>query len=325
MYSVLCMITLINTSSTRENGESVLFQPVFKAYPTCHSWLITAHISLGHLECHWKSFTRKMDRTCQTIQSLSHCPSAVTQLLSALQAELTNINDIFTSYKPIIIPAINLLDTDPSFDGNSQYNKCVRRSLLPFSGDTLSWLTGTAMTKDINSIRKRVNQIISAQSMQQEAMICIVSILNVTRYAAQVNRQQINIIMDKVDNMVHDVNNLYNITTSLSTNLSYYQLVLHIRSVLANLWDSLSYIRSVSIHIMDYINAATTGTLSPHILPIMDLKQMISHIEETLSTTMHLPVSSEDTLHFYRYLHTHIPISNRQFLLLIDVPIQVHM
>ena len=146
------MIKLVNTSSAGENEESVLFQPVLKAYPICHSWLITAHILLGHLEWHWKSFTRQMDRTCQIIQSLSHQPSALTQLLSALQAELTNINDIYTSYKPIIILAINLLATDPSFYGNSNYNKCARRSLLPFLGDALSWLTGTANTKDINSI-----------------------------------------------------------------------------------------------------------------------------------------------------------------------------
>ena len=68
--------------------------------------------------------------------------------------------------------------------------------------------------------------------------------------------------------MAQDVNNIYNLTTSLATSLSYYQLVLHIRSVLANLHDSLSYIKSVSMHIMDYINAATTGTLSSHILPL---------------------------------------------------------
>ena len=37
---------------------------------------------------------------------------------------------------------------------------------------------------------------------------------------------------------------------------------------------------------------------------------------------MHIPISSEDTLHFYRYLHTHILIADKQFLLLIDVPIQ---
>ena len=73
---------------------------------------------------------------------------------------------------------------------------------------------------------------------------------------------------------------------------------------------------------MDYIDAAMTGTLSPHSLPIMDLKQMLSHIEETLPSTFHLPVSSEDTLHFYQHLCMHVLITNKQFLLLIDVPIQ---
>ena len=73
---------------------------------------------------------------------------------------------------------------------------------------------------------------------------------------------------------------------------------------------------------MDYIDAATTGTLSPHILPIMDLKRMLSHIKETLPSTLHLPVSSEDTLHFYHYLHMHVLVANMQFLLLTDVPFQ---
>ena len=73
---------------------------------------------------------------------------------------------------------------------------------------------------------------------------------------------------------------------------------------------------------MDYNDAATTGTLSSHILPIMDLKKMLAHLEETLPSTLHCPVSSEDTLHFYCYLHTHVLIANKQFLLLINVPIQ---
>ena len=123
--------------------------------------------------------------------------------------------------------------------------------------------------------------------------------------------------MDKVDETSEDVNNLYNLTTSLATSLSYHQLVLYIRSVLANLQDSLSYIRTVSTHTMDYIDAATTGTLSPHILPIMDPQKMLAHIEETLPSTLHLSVLSEDTLHFCRYLHTRfdhqqaIPMSYR--------------
>ena len=146
---------------------------------------------------------------------------------------------MYTSYKPIIIPAINLLYTDPSFDRNSHYNLCVRRSLLPFLGYTLSWLTGNATSKDVNSIKKRVNQLTATQSTQQEAIVHIVSILNVTRYAVQVNRQHINLIMDKVDETALDVNNLYNMTTSLATSLCYYQLLIHIRSVLANLYYGL--------------------------------------------------------------------------------------
>ena len=78
----------------------------------------------------------------------------------------------------------------------------------------------------------------------------------------------------------------------------------------------------VSTHTMDYINAGTLGTLSHHILPVMALQRMLKHIADTLPPTLHLPISPEDTLHFYRYLCTHILIENEQFLLLIDVPIQ---
>ena len=112
---------------------------------------------------------------------------------------------------------------------------------------------GTATTKDICSIKARINQLIMTQSLQQETLVHITSILNVTQYAAQVNRHSINILMDKVDETSHDISSLYNLTTSLATSISFHQLILHIRSVFANLCNSLNYIRTVSTHTMDYI------------------------------------------------------------------------
>ena len=150
----------------------------------------------------------------------------------------------------------------------------------------------------------------------------IISILNISRYAAQVNRHSIIILRDAARATSNDINNLYNLTTSLATSINFHQLILHIRSVFANLHDSLNYIQMVSTHTMDYINAARSGTLSPHILLLVDLQKMLSHIADTLQPMLHLPVSPDDTLHFYRYLCTHILIQNKQFLLLIDVPIQ---
>ena len=128
--------------------------------------------------------------------------------------------------------------------------------------------------------------------------------------------------MDAVQTTSQDINNLYNLITSLATSINFNQMILHIRSVFANLHDSLNYIQMVSTHTMEYIDTATLGTLLPHVLPVIDLQKMLQHIADTLPPTLHLPIAPEDTLHFYRYLHTHILIENKQILLLIGVPIQ---
>ena len=137
----------------------------------------------------------------------------------------------YNSCKPTIISAINLINTNASFDGKSQPNTHHKRSLLPFLGDALKSLTGTATMTDINSIKTRVNQLIMMQSSQKETLVHIISIINVTRYAVQVNWHSINILMNKVDKTSHDINNLYNLATSLATRISFHQLILHIRPV----------------------------------------------------------------------------------------------
>ena len=195
------MITLVNT--TQENRESVLFQLVFKVYPTHHSWMITAHESLGNREKQWKLFTRLMIRTHKLLTFLLQKPSALTQLLSALEAELNNLNSIHTSYQALIQAATQLLNREPSFNGVSVSSKCMRKSLLSFLGDSLSWLTGTATTKDINAIRTRINQLIMTLHSQKETLVHVIPILNVTRYTTQVNRQHINIHASGCHNTVH--------------------------------------------------------------------------------------------------------------------------
>ena len=109
------------------------------------------------------------------------------------------------------------------------------------------------------------------QASQHNNLVHIISILNITRYATQVNRCGINTLMDAVRATSHDINNLYNLTTSLATSIIFHQMIIHIRSVFANLCDSLTYIQMLSTHTMDYIDTATSGTLSPHVLPALDL------------------------------------------------------
>ena len=143
------------------------------------------------------------------------------------------------------------------------------------------------MTKDVKSIKNRVNQLIATQHQQQVTLVHVISILNVTRHATQVNRQH-NMVMEAVEGTHNEVTRLYNITSSLSMHMNYQQILLYIHSILANLRDCLYYMRQVAMHAMDYIDTATTDILSPHMLAAVDLWEMLWHIEEALPSTMHL-------------------------------------
>ena len=127
----------------------------------------------------------------------------------------------------------------------------------------------------LNSIKIRINQLITALCNQQDTLDHVMSILNATRYTTRVIRQHMNIVVSAAEKTHQDVMTLYNIMHSLYSSLSYQQIVLHICSILANLWDSPYHKRAVTIHAMDYIDAATTEILSPHVLPVEDLREML--------------------------------------------------
>ena len=153
-------------------------------------------------------------------------------------------------------------------------------------------------------------------------MVHIVSILNLTRYETQVNRQQINIILKELTKSNEDIRALFNITNQLATQVQVQNIILHLRAMLTNLRDCLHIMKQLANHILEYIDTATTGTLTLHLMPVPDLQQMLYKIELELPPNMHLLIPSSYPLHFYRYLRTHVLVEENQFLLLIDVPIQ---
>ena len=92
--------------------------------------------------------------------------------------------------------------------------------------------------------------------------------------------------------------------------------------MLTNLRDCLHFMKQLANHVLEYIDTATTGTLTPHLIPVPDLQKMLYQIESELPPNIHLPIPFSDLLHFYIYLRTHVLVEENQFLLLIDVPIQ---
>ena len=149
------MISFINTTTTWESRESVLFQPVLKAYPPHHSWIITACVSLRNLEKQWRMFLKQIDRT-QLLKSLLQKPLAPTHLLSPLEAELTNLESIHIYYKPLILAATQLLKRN--------FHLMESQSVLDVHGKAFYpiWVMHSAGLQE--QLRPRISRVLSRKS-----------------------------------------------------------------------------------------------------------------------------------------------------------------
>ena len=63
---------------------------------------------------------------------------------------------------------------------NHSHTFATEEAYCLYLGDALRWLMGTATTKDITSIKTWINILIATQSSQQETLVHIISILNIT-------------------------------------------------------------------------------------------------------------------------------------------------
>ena len=241
----------------------------------------------------------------QLLVKLIDQPQTLQLEVNALLEEFSSIDSIYESHKPTLWSALQLFKTD-SENLSPPEDTWSKRSLLTLLRDVLKWLTDTATMRDTQEIKQYVNQLIQEQTKQQETLVHVISLLNITRYTVQVNRQKLNEIIGALQRSNEDLNSLFNITEVLTQHIRYQQMYIYMHTILAYLRDSITYMRQVAIHRMDYVDAATTNILSPDIFPVEDLRNMLRHIESDLPSTMHLPISLDDTLHFYKYLNTHM-------------------
>ena len=109
-------------------------------------------------------FNRQTNIVREMISKLRNHPDDTIEPLQPLQVKLDNLYSLFMAYKPVFSSARSILQMQPSFDGKPMPPLGrKKRSLLPFLSSALKWLTGTATTKDIKHIKKRISSLIETQ------------------------------------------------------------------------------------------------------------------------------------------------------------------
>ena len=79
-------------------------------------------------------------------------------------------------------------------------------------------------------------------------------------------------MIDALQRSNEDLNRLFNISEVLTQCITYQQMYIYMHTILDYLRDSLTYMRQDAIHMMDYVDVATTNILSSDILHVEDEK-----------------------------------------------------
>ena len=90
LFSLLFIGTLAEKKPDTPHHESVLFHSVLRAYPTGHSWIITAHISLGDINRQLHMFSHQKTLAHQLLVKLQSQLLASYSVLNALLDEFSN-------------------------------------------------------------------------------------------------------------------------------------------------------------------------------------------------------------------------------------------
>ena len=108
---------------------------------------------------------------------------------------------------------------------------------------------------------------IQEQTKQQETLAHVIPILLITRFAAQVNRQKLNEIIDAVQRSNEDLNKLFYITEVLTQCIRYQQMYIYMCTILAYL-KRLPHLYEASCHAHDGLCGCSYNQyIVPDILP----------------------------------------------------------
>ena len=180
-----------------------------------------------------------MIRTHQLLPSLLWKPAAPTQLLTGLNEGFGNLNSIYTFYQPLIQAATQLLQREPSFGGIPVSSKHMKRSLLPFLGDRTQLAHWHSNYKGCQCYQVK-DQAIDLHTTEPARDHCSHDIDTQCHQICHPSKQTIYQHFNGCNRK--DTSGYNNPLQYHTFSVQQHQLSsnhLHIRSVLANLWDSL--------------------------------------------------------------------------------------
>ena len=194
----------------------------------------------------------------------------------------------------------------------------TKRALLPFVGDALSSLFGTATSTELHDVLSRVNDLSESQNDFLNVIDNTVTMVNQTIVDVSVNRQTINRLTDMTkrltERLIHlkdDVLNRY-FSAKLESDLD---------TVFTDLVTTVRDFRKSILDLETILSLTENSILPRSLLPPSRFVKILEDIQKALPRDLALPFFPSDTDKYYSTSHTQTMRTNGEISVLVTIPL----
>ena len=305
IYPILCAF-IIPVST------NILFLPRGQIYASYNHWNL--HLPI-ETRASWK-FAEKLDHHIKVFKSQFN--SRFAEYRQELRSDLTQrLWGKFMRDTDLLDREMNLtIDALEHLNPSRQIR--AKRSLIPFVGDALSSLFGTAMTTEIEDILSRVKDLSNSQNDVLSVIDSTVTVVNQTIVDVSVNRQTIN----RLTNVTNQLTNRLDV---LENNLADNYVVSLLESDMDNVFNDL--ITTVSdfrknIADLETVISLTENSILPRsLLPPSRFVKILEDIEKALPRDLSLPFPPFDTDRYFSTSRTQTIRTAEGISVLVTIPL----
>ena len=202
-------------------------------------------------------------------------------------------------------------------------NKRSKRSLLPFVGDTMSFLFGTLSGTDLSRIKSSIRELAYNQQKLKHIAAESITLINVTNVQVAENRQTVNQLLADVSKLDSKV---LNITQTLENRIldleEMVQVYLQIDLAIEEFKRSFSEFCDQIEHFHIKLNMLAIGKLTPSLITPARLQTLLLDIQTQLPHSLKLPGDIKAEIwHFYRILTCETHVDQDQLIIVISIPL----
>ena len=245
-WMCICALLSIGFIDSLIVRENVVFNKISERSSSRSTWTITLLLNLS-------PYRNILDGALKNLTSVAHANMKI------IREKIINIDPTFKLHFDDLNEQLAHLNQtrndkmDIFNDYNSMGNR-IKRSLIPFVGDALSYLFGTVSGADLDGIRKAVNALNTNQEKIQHVINSSLSIINMSHNKIVENRNRINQLNKGLSEIFYRLNKETNTINAelnqLRAALSYYlQLNSLVDSAKQLMYESLVFIEDFQIQI----------------------------------------------------------------------------